>query len=65
MVAAFDSGVRLNHDCHDTKIYISVGFGQSIMPTCPCKVGPLTPHFYIVKLEFTGVYIFSYLCSKT
>ena len=27
-----------------------------IMLTCPCMV-PLTPHFYIVKLGFTGVYI--------
>ena len=26
---------------------------------------PRTPHFYIVKLGFTGVYIFSYFCSKT
>ena len=26
---------------------------------------PLKPHFYIVKLRFTGVYIiFSYFCSK-
>ena len=25
--------------------------------TCPCKEDPLTPKFYIVKLEFTGVYI--------
>ena len=28
-----------------------------IMITSPCKVYPLTPHFYIVKLGFTGVYI--------
>ena len=28
-----------------------------IMQTCPCDVDPLTPHFYIVKLGFTGVYI--------
>ena len=28
-----------------------------IMPTCPCIVHPLTPHFYIVELGFTGVYI--------
>ena len=28
-----------------------------IMKTCPCNVHPLTPHFYIVKLEFTRVYI--------
>ena len=27
------------------------------MLTCPCNVDPLTPHFYIVKLGFTGVYI--------
>ena len=30
-----------------------------IMLTCPCNVDPLTHHFYIVKLGFTGVYIFS------
>ena len=36
-----------------------------IMITCPCYVYPLTPHFYIVKLGFTGVYIFSYFCSKS
>ena len=29
-----------------------------IMITCSCNVHPLTPHFYIVKLGFTGVYIF-------
>ena len=28
-----------------------------IMLTRPCNVYPLTPHFYIVKLGFTGVYI--------
>ena len=36
-----------------------------IMQTCPCNEHPITPHFYIVKLGFTGVYIFSYFCSKT
>ena len=35
-----------------------------IMQTCPCNENPLTPHFYIVKLGCTGVYIF-YFCSKT
>ena len=29
------------------------------MITCPCNENPLTPHFYIVKLGFTGVYIIS------
>ena len=27
------------------------------MLTCPCNENLLTPHFYIVKLGFTGVYI--------
>ena len=29
----------------------------NIMKTCPCNEHPLTPHFYIGKLGFTGVYI--------
>ena len=29
----------------------------NIMITCPCNEYPLTPHFNIVKLGFTGVYI--------
>ena len=33
-----------------------------IILTCPCNVDPFTPYFYIVKLEFTGVYIFSSSC---
>ena len=38
----------------------------SITQTCLCNVeDPLTPNFYIVKLGFTGVYIFSYFCFKT
>ena len=32
--------------------------GNVIMITCPCNVHRLTPHFYIVKLGLTGVYIF-------
>ena len=30
---------------------------QAIMQTSPCNEYPLTPHFYIVKLGFTGVYL--------
>ena len=33
-------------------------FCTLIMKTCPCNEDPLTPHYYIVKLGFTGVYIF-------
>ena len=31
--------------------------------TCPCNEHPLTPHFYIEKVGFTRVYIFSHFCS--
>ena len=34
------------------------------MMTCPCIVYPLTTHFYIVKLGFTGVYIFLIFALK-
>ena len=37
--------------------YISVILFVSITKTSPCNVQPLTSHFYIVKLGFTGVYI--------
>ena len=30
---------------------------RDIMQTCPCNDDPLTPHFYIFKLGFTGVHI--------
>ena len=29
-----------------------------IRKTCPCNVYPLKPHFYIVKMGNTGVYLF-------
>ena len=32
-------------------------FSCTIRITCTCDSYPLTPHFYIVKLGFTGVYI--------
>ena len=37
---------------------------STIMITCPCNVYPLTPHFYIVKVGFTRVYIFLIFTSK-
>ena len=43
----------------------SVNFYLVIMLTCSCNVHPLTPHFYIVKVGFTGVYIIFLFCSKT
>ena len=36
----------------------------NIMQTSPCNEYPLTPHFYIVKLGFTGVYIFLIFALK-
>ena len=38
----------------------------TITKTCICNCDLLKPHFYIVKLGLTGVYIiFSYFCSQT
>ena len=37
--------------------YIKGTPGCTITKTCLYNVDPLKPHFYIVKLEFTGVYI--------
>ena len=36
----------------------------AIRKTRPCDLYPLTPHFYIVKLGFTGVYIFLIFAPK-
>ena len=36
----------------------------TIMQTCPFDVDLLTPHFYIVKLGFTGVFIFLIFALK-
>ena len=35
-----------------------------ITKTSPCNEHPLTPHFYIVNLGFTGVYIFLIFAPK-
>ena len=55
----------LNQNKASIKAMLSQQGAENIMITCPCNVYPLTSHFYIVKLGFTGVYIFSYFCSKT
>ena len=45
-------------------MYEILGFKSSwsagffIRKTCPCKVYPLEPHFYIAKLGYAGVYLF-------
>ena len=41
-----------------SEIYYEVKIKHlNIMKTSPCNVYPLTPHFHIIKLGFTGVYI--------
>ena len=42
--------------------YHNLGFRaeiKRIMLTCPCNINPLTPHFHILKMGRTEVYIFS------
>ena len=41
-----------------TEIQPFLEFTLTIMQTSPCNEYPLTPHFYMVRLGFTGVYIF-------
>ena len=38
--------------------HVPVAVCRPIMKTCPCKVNPPEPHFYIEKLGFAGVYLF-------
>ena len=55
----FDREINLqNHLLMVTK------YPLNIMQTCPCNEDPLTPHFYIVKLGFTGVYFFLNFAPK-
>ena len=37
---------------------------KPITKTSPCNEHPLTPHFYIVKLGFTGVFFFLIFAPK-
>ena len=40
------------------------GFLTTITKTSPCNEYPLTPHFYIVKLGYTGAYFFLIFALK-
>ena len=46
---------KIEYDVHRAPKNFS---SLAITQTCPCNEDPFTPHFYIVKLGFTGVYIF-------
>ena len=46
-------------------VFISLLFFKTITKTSPCNEHPHTPHFYIVKLGFTGInIIFLFLLYK-
>ena len=47
-------------DMKDQHSQAPFGSVENIMLTSPCNEQPLTPHFIIVKLGFTGVDFFSY-----
>ena len=56
---------RMQFDnCEVSFIYTQLRFLYTTK-TSPFNEDPLTPHFYIVKLGFTGVYIIFIFCSKT
>ena len=45
------------HSCSLIKVYIERILDSHCTKTCLYNFDPLKPHFYIVKLGFTGVYI--------
>ena len=47
---------QTDHDCANC-IDLDQTLQNAITKTCLYNVDPLKPHFYIVKLGFTGVYI--------
>ena len=50
-----------SHSISGLSILTSVnGNGLHIRKTCPCNVYPLIPHIHIIRLGFTGIYLFSY-----
>ena len=49
------------HAISTARVFQAKRLVKHIMITHPCNVDPLTSHFYILKLGFTGVYIF-FLC---
>ena len=53
------------HRWHESSLGAKAILEEIIMKTCLYNFDSLKPHFYIVKLGLTGVYIiFSYFCSK-
>ena len=51
---------HMKHQTQETAIIRPI----KIRITSPCDLYPLSSQFYIVKLGFTGVYIFSYFALK-
>ena len=49
--------IKLSNSCL-LILYQVTDFLDPSRKQCPCNEHPLTPHFYIVKLGFTGVYTF-------
>ena len=47
-----------NYFCSKHRLWVLLRVASLLIRiTCPCVLYPLTTHFYIVKLGFTGVYI--------
>ena len=58
------SGLEATFFARITKLEVTI---RNIRKTCPCNVYmyPLNPHFYLVKLGFTGEFLFFFFSSKT
>ena len=63
------SKIRINEPFYTlylvvAKQYLTRHKRVNITKTCLCNIDPLKPHFYTVKLGFTGVYIIFLISSK-
>ena len=57
-IIAFDLLVIRHCRVHCMHMKHSVNLERHIRKTCPWNIYPLKPHFYVVKLRYTGVCIF-------
>ena len=78
-VSVIESHYEIAYDACKSNTEISLGFQPAHLMgnysssakaevhqiTCPCNVDHLTPHFYIVNLGYTGLYIIILFCSRT
>ena len=65
MMKLFDFAFQFYPSTVSSKLQGHVKPVVTIRITCPCDLYPLTPHFYTVKLGFTGYAFFLIFAQNT